>query len=104
MDSKSVKWRGQASNDLQSAISWCRETTDTIVARRFLVHVDELDLSIRQFPYLGSLRYADTLGIPNLRFRAVGEFPYLEFYIEHEHHVDIWRLLHIDSDLPNHLR
>ena len=33
-------------------------------------------------------------------FRPVGGFPCLIFYVEHDTHLDIWRVLHAQRDVP----
>ena len=35
-----------------------------------------------------------------LRFRPVGKFPYLIFYVETEADIDVWRVLHGARDIP----
>ena len=48
----------------------------------------------------GSPRYAHELDIPDLRFRTVGKFPYLVFYVESEADIDVSRVLHGAQDIP----
>lgn len=45
-------------------------------------------------PKGGSPRYAQELDLTGLRFRTIGRFPYLIFYIEKEAEIDVWRVLH----------
>ena len=52
------------------------------------------------WPKSGSPRHAHELDIPGLRFRSIGRFSYLMFYIEREAEVDVWRILHGARDVP----
>lgn len=45
-------------------------------------------------------RYATRTNTPGLRFWQVKRFPYLIFYVEREDHVDVWRVLHGQRDIP----
>jgi toxin ParE1/3/4 len=51
-------------------------------------------------PATGSLRYAHELDLPELRFWPLKRFPYLVFYVDHANHVDVWRILHGERDIP----
>ena len=39
-----------------------------------------------------------------LRFRQCKRFPYLVFYVEGAHPIDIWRVLHGSRDIPGWLQ
>lgn len=54
---------------------------------------------IRLRPGAGSPRYAHALDLPGLRFRRCGRFPFLDFYMEYEDRIDIWRVLHAHRDI-----
>jgi toxin ParE1/3/4 len=69
------------------------------LAMRF---VDELDAAlthIGKHPGMGSPRYKVELAIPGLRFWQFHRFPYSIFYIEHEEHIQVIRVLHQSSDI-----
>jgi toxin ParE1/3/4 len=69
-------------------------------------YIDELKKNfdlISKRPRIGSPRYSHELNIPGLRFQKVGRFPYLTFYIEQEDYIDVWRVLHEHSDIPDQL-
>ena len=74
------------------------------VALDFVEAMEEVVQGICEQPGSGSPRYAHDLDIPGLRFRAVGKFPYLVFYVERETEVDVWRVLHGARDIPAWLR
>lgn len=51
-------------------------------------------------PATGSPRYAHELNLPGLRCWSLARYPYLVFYVEHPDHIDVWRLLHGQRDIP----
>ena len=60
---------------------------------------------IARRPATGSPRYALQVGLAglapeNVRFWRLGRYPYLVFYIERNDHVDVWRVLHEQRDIP----
>ena len=54
---------------------------------------------ISRHPATGSARYAHELNIPGLRFWLLTRYPHC-FFIEQADHIDIWRVLHGQHDLP----
>ena len=48
----------------------------------------------------GSPRYAHELDLPGLRSWPLKRYPYLIFYVEREDHIDVWRVLHGERDIP----
>ena len=66
-------------------------------------HIDSLEkayLHIGRHPASGSPRHAHELNLPDLRFWPVPDYPYVVFYIENEEHIDVWRVLHGQRDIP----
>jgi toxin ParE1/3/4 len=61
-------------------------------------------LLIATRPAAGSPPYGQELGLPGLRHRRLRRFPYLVFYVEREDHIDVWRVLHAQRDIPVRLR
>jgi toxin ParE1/3/4 len=57
-------------------------------------------VAIAEHPGVGSMRYAELLQFPGLRFCPVKRFPYLIFFVEREDHVDVWRVLHGRTNIP----
>jgi len=51
-------------------------------------------------PGSGSPRYAHELNLPGLRAWPLKQFPYVVFYVEHLDHLDVWRVLHGQRDIP----
>jgi toxin ParE1/3/4 len=40
------------------------------------------------------------LKLQDMRFCPLNGFPYLIFYVERETHVELWRVLHAQRDIP----
>ena len=59
---------------------------------------------IGRHPATGSTRYAQELDLPGLRCWPVKRYPYLVFYVERDDHIDVWRVLHGQRDIPAWLR
>ncbi len=73
-------------------------------AEAFVTALEKTVQQIQLQPGIGSPRYAHELGIPMLRHWSVGRFPYLAFYIEHDDHLHLIRVVHMSRDLPETLR
>ena len=74
------------------------------VAEEFVSALEKAVAQIQRQPGIGSPRYAHELGIPMLRHWSLGRFPYLVFYIEHDDHLDLIRVVHMSRDVPATLR
>jgi toxin ParE1/3/4 len=70
------------------------------IGHAFVEEVREAYRAIGDHPGTGSPRYADLLGVAGLRSRKLRHYPYLVFYVEHEDHIDVWRVLHAQRDIP----
>lgn len=69
--------------------------------------VDALEAAyqhIGRAPAAGSPRHAHELNLPGLRCWRCARYPYLVFYMEHDHRIDVWRVLHSSRDMPVHLQ
>ena len=65
--------------------------------------VDALErayVHIGKHPATGSPRYAHALDISGLRSWPLSKYPYLVFYVERTDHIDVWRVLHMQRDIP----
>ncbi len=51
-------------------------------------------------PATGSPRYAHELNLPGLRTWSLARYPHLVFYTERSDHIDVWRVLHGQRDIP----
>ena len=97
---KPAFWRVAARRDAADAAEWYASHADPATGERFLTALEEGMAHVSRHPATGSSRYAVPLGLDGLRFWPVNDFPYLIFYIELETHLDIWRVLHAQRDIP----
>jgi toxin ParE1/3/4 len=86
-------------DELDAAAYYAREA-GLDVALRFNEALRDAYQAIAGRPASGSPRYADLLGVAGLRSRKLHRYPYLVFYVEHENHIDVWRVLHAQRDIP----
>lgn len=103
MSRKPVILRRAASPDIDEALEFYVGRDASDAARRW---VDELETAfehLSRHPESGSPRYAEELDLPGLRNWPVPGHPYLVFYVEHRDHLDVWRVLHVERDIPKWL-
>lgn len=98
--SKPVVPRVLAEDDLDNAREHYLVTGDVDVAVDFLHDFDRAIAHISRFPETGSPRYGYEPSLAGVRFWPMKVFPFLIFYIETEHHIDVWRVLHGKMDIP----
>ncbi len=48
--------------------------------------------------------HANALGIPGLRRWRLKRYPFLIFYLECDDHIDVWRVLHAQMEIPARMR
>ncbi|MEP7005807.1 MAG: type II toxin-antitoxin system RelE/ParE family toxin [Sphingomonas bacterium] len=104
MTAKRVVPRTQALQDVEQATEWYRDQAGENVAIGFIDAAQAASRSIGANPAIGSPRYAHELNLPGLRSRRLRRYPYLVFYIERDDHVDLWRVLHAQRDIPASMR
>lgn len=100
---KAVQLRRRAVDDIEAATDHYLAEGGTMLADRFVDVLERALEPLAQHPQIGSLRYSYELDIPGLRSWPLRTFPYLVFYVDSAHHVDVWRLLHSRSDVPSWL-
>lgn len=100
MKSKPVVPREAALRDVEEALDWYLQEGGAQVAMGFVDALERAYIHIGRQPATGSPRYAHELNLPGLRFWALGRHPHLVFYVERESHVDVWRVLSSERDLP----
>lgn len=100
MSDKAVVPRQQARRDIEDALDHDVAEAGDAVALGFIDAVQDAFRAIAVHPAAGSPRYAHELNLPGLRSHALKRFPYLVFYIERDTHIDVWRLLHAQRDIP----
>ena len=104
MKNKPVVPRRQAEIDIDSAFEFYLTEAGTEMALAFVDSLEQAVLHISRHPTSGSPRYDSELNLLGLRFWPIKNFPYLIFYFEFETHIDVWRILHAEMDIPSWMR
>jgi toxin ParE1/3/4 len=100
MTAKSIVPRVQARRDIEEAVDfYAREAGETVVLG-FIGALESAYRGIASHPASGSPRYSYELDLPCLRTRSLKRFPYIIFYMERDDHIDIWRVLQAQRDIP----
>lgn len=92
--------REQANQDVDDAIAHYLEEASSSVALGFIDALERGYTHIGRHPGTGSPRHGHELDLPGLRAWALSSYPYLVFYIERPDHIDVWRVLHGQRDIP----
>ncbi|MBW9051360.1 type II toxin-antitoxin system RelE/ParE family toxin [Rhizobium mesosinicum] len=100
MTNKSVVPRELARSDVEAAVDYYVLEAGTEAALDFIDALEAAYNLIARHPESGSLRYGYELGLPDLRSVSLKRYPYIVFYRDQEHHVDVWRVLHGKRDIP----
>lgn len=101
MTAKPVIPRALARRDADEAIDYYVDKVGADVAVRFVDALEKAYRLVSIRPATGSPRYAHELDLPGLRSHKLMGFPYLVFYLEREDHIDVWRVLHAQRDIPS---
>ena len=104
MSKKPILPRALARRDAEAAVDHYSREAGRDVALGFVDALKVAYKAIADQPAAGSPRYAHELALPGLRTRPLKRYPYLVFYIEHEEHIDVWRVLHAQRDIPAWMR
>ena len=104
MKSKPVIPREIATRDIDDALSHYLGEGGASLATGFIDGLERAFQHIGMHPASGSPRYAVELDLPELRFWPIKRFPYLIFYVDRLDHVDVWRVLHGQRDIPASLQ
>jgi toxin ParE1/3/4 len=97
---KPVVPRELANRDVESAIDYYLSENAEQAALGFIDALEKAYTHISRHPATGSSRYAHELDLPGLRFWPLPRYPHLVFYVELENHIDVWRVLHGQRDIP----
>ena len=103
MSSKPVVPRELANRDVESAIDYYLSENAEQAALGFIDALEKAYTHISRHSSTGSSRYAHELDLPGLRFWPLPRYPHLVFYVEHENHIDVWRVLHGQRDIPERM-
>ena len=104
MTAKPVAPREQAQQDVEDALAYCMAEDAEAAALGFIDALEQAYVHIGRHPGTGSPRYAHELNLPGLRSWSLTNYPHLVFYIERSDHIDVWRVLHGQRDIPAWLR
>ncbi len=85
---------------MNEAIAWYLNEGAEQAALDFIAALERAYGHIGRHPSSGSSRYAHELNLPGLRNGPLAKFPLLVFYVENTDHVDVWRVLHAERDIP----
>ena len=100
MKAKPVVPRELAGRDVEAAIDYYLREGSERVALGFIDALERAYDQIGRYPASGSPRYAHELDLPGLRSWKLKLYPHLVFYVEREDHIDVWRVLHGERDIP----
>jgi len=97
---KPVVPREQAQQDVEDALAYYMAEDAEAAALGFIDALERAYAHIGRHPATGSPRYAHELNLPGLRSWSLTRYPYLVFYVERSDHVDVWRVLQGQRDIP----
>jgi len=100
---KPVIPRELANRDVDEAIEYYLSEDARQAAMGFIEALEQAYTHIGRHPATGSPRYAHELNLPGLRAWPLTHYPHLVFYIERNEHIDVWRVLHGERDIPGWL-
>ncbi|TVP80817.1 type II toxin-antitoxin system RelE/ParE family toxin [Thioalkalivibrio sp.] len=100
MKAQAVIPREQANRDVHEALADYLGEASEAVALGFIVALEKAYGHIGRHPETGSPRYAHELNLPGLRAWPLTRYPHVVFYVEHPDHIDVWRVLHGQRDIP----
>ena len=100
MKAKPVIPREQANRDVDEAVAYYLSEAGEAVALGFIDGLEKAYGHIGRHPATGSPRYAHELNLPGLRTWPLTRYPHLVFYVERPDHIDVWRVLHGQRDIP----
>ena len=100
MKSKPIVPRELANSEVDEAIECYLSEGAQQAALGFIDALEKAYAHIGRHPDAGSNRYAHELNLPGLRSCSLKRYPHLVFYVEREDHVDVWRVLHGQRDIP----
>ncbi|TXT40200.1 MAG: hypothetical protein FD135_1511 [Comamonadaceae bacterium] len=100
MKVKPIVPRERANQDIDEIIAHYLGESAEQAAYGFIDALEQAYAHVSHAPATGSPRYAHALNLPGLRFWPLTRYPHLVFYVEHIDHIDVWRVLHSQRDIP----
>lgn len=104
MSPKRIIPRERAGRDIDAAIDHYLSKAGKTAAFGFIDALEQAFQHIARHPASTSPRYAHELDLPRLRSWPLKRYPYLVFFVERDGHIDVWRVLHGERDIPASLR
>jgi toxin ParE1/3/4 len=101
---KPVVARQQAVDDVSRALDFYLAEGAGSAAGGFVEALEQAYAHIGRHPASGSPRLGHELNLPGLRAWPLKRYPYLVDYVERDDHLDVWRVLHGQRDLPAWMR
>jgi len=101
---KPVVPREQANRNIDEATASYPSANAEQAALGFIDAVEQAYAHISHHPATGSPRYAHELNLPRLRCWPLARDPHLVFYVERPDHIDVWRVLHGQLEIPAWMR
>jgi len=92
--------RETARRDIDQAIAHYAAEAGMPVALAFIDALERAFRRMARHPAAGSPRYAAELRLDGLRAWPLRRYPYLVFYRAGAEHLDVWRVLHAQRDIP----
>lgn len=89
-----------ALQDIDDAVAFYLEEQAPSAALGFLDALEKAFGHLSKHGATGSPRYAHELDLAGLRFWPLARFPWRVFYLEQDHDIDVWRVLHSQRDIP----
>lgn len=100
MTAKPIVPRQRALQDVEEVLAYYVQEDAESAAMGFVDALAEAYQHISRHPATGSPRYAHELSLPGLRVWQLSKYPHLVFYMERPDHIDVWRVLHGQRDIP----
>lgn len=100
MKTKPVVPRALANQDVNEVLAHYLGEQAEAAALGFIDALAQAYAHIGRHPATGSPRYAHELNLPGLRTWPLRKYPHVVFYVEHTDHIDVWRVLHGQRDIP----
>ncbi len=99
---KALLIQRRALRDMEQACTYYEEHAPHMVPDLAL-ELDAALLHVQRNPGTGSPCWGVQLGLLGLRVWRLSQFPYVIFYFDHPHKIEVVRVLHQASDIPTHL-
>ena len=103
MKAKPIVPRELANRDVDEAIEHYLSEGAEQAALGFIKALEQDYTHIGRHAATGLPRYGYELNLPGLRSWPLTRYPHLVFYIERDDHIDVWRVLHGQRNIPEWL-